>query len=259
MNTPAETVTRSALRRIRARRARCRCARAEIAREIENTSRSRRPWRCGSGVWPLWRRRRCGRTASLRLGAYSKRAGVGCAGARRGPTSMWDNISAVAMARNRRRRAAAVLLAIRCHSAADTGADRGRRSGSPRGDSGYMASTIASKTTESTGWTATMDLQHARMVVVPAAPVALAQGRAPQLWLIPAGQKPISVGMITGDKPTTLVLDPGLVGAAGPHRGACGFGRAAGRVAHGSADRPGHRQGGDHRRSRVSPAGVVRA
>ncbi|GAB2546627.1 anti-sigma factor [Rhodanobacter koreensis] len=79
----------------------------------------------------------------------------------------------------------------------------------------YMASTIQ-QDNGSTGWTATMDLQHARMVVVPATPMAFAQGRAPELWLIPAGGKPISVGMIARDKPTTLALDPALLARLGP-------------------------------------------
>ena len=57
---------------------------------------------------------------------------------------------------------------------------------------------------------------RARMVVVPATPVAFAQGRAPELWLIPAGGKPISVGMIARDKPTTLALDPALLARLGP-------------------------------------------
>jgi anti-sigma-K factor RskA len=80
---------------------------------------------------------------------------------------------------------------------------------------GYMASTIQ-QDNGSTGWTATMDLQHARMVVVPAMPVAFAEGRAPELWLIPAGGKPISVGMIARDKPVTLALDPALLARLGP-------------------------------------------
>jgi hypothetical protein len=42
---------------------------------------------------------------------------------------------------------------------------------------GYMGSTIQ-QDNGVTGWTATMDLQHARMVVVLATPVAFAQGRA---------------------------------------------------------------------------------
>ncbi|MBD8873718.1 anti-sigma factor [Rhodanobacter sp. DHB23] len=79
----------------------------------------------------------------------------------------------------------------------------------------YMASTIK-QDNGTTGWTATMDLQHARMVVVPAAPATLAQGRAPELWLIPAGQKPIAVGMISRDQPTTLTLAPALLAQLGP-------------------------------------------
>jgi anti-sigma-K factor RskA len=80
---------------------------------------------------------------------------------------------------------------------------------------GYMVS-IIQQDNGVTGWTATMDLQNARMVVVPATPAAFAQGRAPELWLIPSGQKPISVGMILPDKPTTLVLDPALLSRLGP-------------------------------------------
>lgn len=80
---------------------------------------------------------------------------------------------------------------------------------------GYMASTIQ-QDNGTTGWTATMDLQHARMVVVPATPVAFEQGRAPELWLIPAGEKPISIGMIARDKPTTIALDPVVLARLGP-------------------------------------------
>jgi anti-sigma-K factor RskA len=80
---------------------------------------------------------------------------------------------------------------------------------------GYMVSSIQ-QDNGVTGWTATMDLRNARMVVVPATPAALAPCRAPELWLIPAGQKPISVGMILPDKPTTLALDPVLLSRLGP-------------------------------------------
>jgi anti-sigma-K factor RskA len=80
---------------------------------------------------------------------------------------------------------------------------------------GYMVSNIQ-QDNGVTGWTATMDLQNARMVVVPASPTAFEQGRAPELWLIPAGQKPISVGMIMPDKPTTLALDAALLSRLGP-------------------------------------------
>lgn len=86
---------------------------------------------------------------------------------------------------------------------------------SPSAPLTYMASTIT-QTDGQVGWTATMDLQHARMVVVPAKPQALPSGRAPELWLIPAGQKPIAVGMLATDAATTIQLDKALVAHLGP-------------------------------------------
>lgn len=79
----------------------------------------------------------------------------------------------------------------------------------------YMASTITQANGQ-VGWTATVDLQHARMIVVPATPQSLPVGRAPELWLIPAGQKPIAVGMIASDAPTAIKLDPALLARLGP-------------------------------------------
>ncbi|MEO7149763.1 MAG: anti-sigma factor [Rhodanobacteraceae bacterium] len=61
------------------------------------------------------------------------------------------------------------------------------------------------------GWTVTMDPAHARLVVVPAAPNAIAAGRAPELWLIPKGGKPIAVGVFAPDKATSLSLRPDLL------------------------------------------------
>ena len=81
-------------------------------------------------------------------------------------------------------------------------------------NAGYMAATIR-QDNGSTGWTATMDPQRGRMVVVPGTPVRFEPGKAPELWLIPAGGKPISVGMIALDKPTTLTLDPALLAKLG--------------------------------------------
>lgn len=78
----------------------------------------------------------------------------------------------------------------------------------------YMAATIQ-QDNGSTGWTATMDPQRGRIVVVPGTPLAFAPGKAPELWLIPAGGKPISVGMIALDKPTTLTLGPALLANLG--------------------------------------------
>jgi anti-sigma-K factor RskA len=80
---------------------------------------------------------------------------------------------------------------------------------------GYMVASI-NQDNGVTGWTATMDLEHARIIVVPATPAAIEPGRAPELWLIPAGQKPISVGLIALDKPITLALSPALLSQLGP-------------------------------------------
>lgn len=79
----------------------------------------------------------------------------------------------------------------------------------------YMASAITQNDGQ-VGWTATMDLQHARMIVVPARPQAIPAGRAAELWLIPAGQKPIAVAVIAANAPTTIALTPALVASLGP-------------------------------------------
>jgi anti-sigma-K factor RskA len=80
---------------------------------------------------------------------------------------------------------------------------------------GYMVSSIQ-QDNGVTGWIATMDLTNSRIIVVPASPAAFANGRAPELWLLPPGQKPIAVGMITPDKPTTITLDRALLAQLGP-------------------------------------------
>jgi len=79
----------------------------------------------------------------------------------------------------------------------------------------YMASTITEQAGR-VGWTATMDIAHARMVVVPAAPEPLSVGRAPELWLIPKGRRPIAVGMISTAAPVAIHLTAALVAQLGP-------------------------------------------
>jgi len=79
----------------------------------------------------------------------------------------------------------------------------------------YMASSL-SQSDGRVSWTATMDLRNARMVVVPTKPQGLPADRAPELWLIPAGHKPIAVGMIAASGPTTIALSPALVAQLGP-------------------------------------------
>ncbi|MBU6249221.1 MAG: anti-sigma factor [Xanthomonadaceae bacterium] len=79
----------------------------------------------------------------------------------------------------------------------------------------YLASTLAQGDGQ-VGWTATVDLNHQRVVIVPTRPQAIARDHAPELWLIPAGHRPIAVGMIGGDAPVTLPLDRQLLAGFGP-------------------------------------------
>jgi len=80
----------------------------------------------------------------------------------------------------------------------------------PNVNAHYMVSSIQ-QDNGITGWTAAMDIQHAQMVVVPATPAAIAGDRSPELWLIPPGGKPIALGVIARDKPTTVKLRPDLL------------------------------------------------
>lgn len=70
---------------------------------------------------------------------------------------------------------------------------------------GYLVARIA-QDNGVTGWTATTDLDRRRMVVVPATPVTVAADRSTELWLIPPGHKPVALGLIAGDKATTVTL-----------------------------------------------------
>jgi anti-sigma-K factor RskA len=89
-----------------------------------------------------------------------------------------------------------------------------RQATTPAGHTGYMAATIE-QDNGTAGWTATMDLQHARMIVVPATPVAFVPGRAAELWLVPPGGKPLSLGVIARDRPTSIALRPDLLAHLG--------------------------------------------
>ena len=79
----------------------------------------------------------------------------------------------------------------------------------------YMASTIT-ETDGRVGWTATMDIGKARMIVVPASPQFVGAGHAPELWLIPHGGKPIAVGVISATVPVAIKLGPQLLARLGP-------------------------------------------
>jgi anti-sigma-K factor RskA len=66
------------------------------------------------------------------------------------------------------------------------------------------------------GWTATMDIDRAELLVVPASPQAVAADRDTELWLIPAGGKPIPVGVFAPGDPKRFHLDKDLLDRLGP-------------------------------------------
>ncbi|WP_322048806.1 anti-sigma factor domain-containing protein [Paraburkholderia sp. J67] len=69
----------------------------------------------------------------------------------------------------------------------------------------YMVATIA-RPDGVAHWTATVDLRRRDIVVVPAVKPTIAANRATELWLIPPGEKPVSLGVFPADAPATLAL-----------------------------------------------------
>ncbi|WDD93042.1 anti-sigma factor [Burkholderia sp. FERM BP-3421] len=74
----------------------------------------------------------------------------------------------------------------------------------------YLVATIA-RQDGIAHWTATVDLQRASLVVVPAVPPRIAAKRVTELWLIPPNAQPIPLGVFAADAPATLALPPAVV------------------------------------------------
>lgn len=66
------------------------------------------------------------------------------------------------------------------------------------------------------GWTATVDAQHAQIVVVPPRDLAIAANQSTQMWLIPPGAKPISLGVIDTQRPTLVHVAQAQLQGVGP-------------------------------------------
>lgn len=71
-----------------------------------------------------------------------------------------------------------------------------------------MVSTLA-QDDGSTGYVATMDTRSGRMAIMPMQPVRQ-DGRVPELWIIPKGGKPVSMGVMDPQHPVEHVLPEGL-------------------------------------------------
>ncbi|HDR9037233.1 TPA: anti-sigma factor [Burkholderia vietnamiensis] len=78
----------------------------------------------------------------------------------------------------------------------------------------YMAATLARQDGVA-DWTATVDLQRATMVVVPANTPAIAADRSTELWLIPPNAKPISLGVFAPNAPASMTLPDAIVAQLG--------------------------------------------
>jgi len=74
----------------------------------------------------------------------------------------------------------------------------------------YMVATIARKDGVA-HWTATLDMQSARMVVVPAVLLSMPRDRTTELWLIPPNAKPIPLAVFASDHPATMMLPPEIM------------------------------------------------
>lgn len=62
------------------------------------------------------------------------------------------------------------------------------------------------------GWLASVDAVAGKVLMVPVPAQADAQGRAAELWLIPAGQAPRSLGLVSNDRAHTVSVPASLRG-----------------------------------------------
>jgi anti-sigma-K factor RskA len=82
--------------------------------------------------------------------------------------------------------------------------------------SNYMVATIA-RPDGVAHWTATVDLQHANLVVVPADKPVIAANRSTELWLIPPHAKPIPLGVFAANQPASVSLRPDILAQVDAH------------------------------------------
>ncbi|SFK30284.1 anti-sigma factor [Lysobacter sp. cf310] len=68
----------------------------------------------------------------------------------------------------------------------------------------------------SPGWLASLDIKQGKVLMVPVPAPADAQGRVPELWLIPAGEAPRSLGLVSIDKAHTVAVPKDLLRALKP-------------------------------------------
>jgi len=63
----------------------------------------------------------------------------------------------------------------------------------------------------STGWIASIDITHAKLLMVPVPSPADASGRVDELWIIGAGKAPVSLGFVSNEKAHSIALPANLL------------------------------------------------
>lgn len=66
--------------------------------------------------------------------------------------------------------------------------------------------TVLARDDGTPGWIATIDVATGKVLMVPVPSPADGEGRVNELWLIPDGQAPLSLGMVSNDKAHTVVM-----------------------------------------------------
>jgi len=62
----------------------------------------------------------------------------------------------------------------------------------------------------STGWIASIDLARGKLLMVPVPRSLADDGRVDELWIIPAGKSPLSLGFVSNEKAHTIAVPIGL-------------------------------------------------
>jgi anti-sigma-K factor RskA len=62
----------------------------------------------------------------------------------------------------------------------------------------------------STGWIASVDPSHGKVLMVPVPAPDYASGRVHEMWIIPAGNAPLSLGFVSGEKAHTIAVPEAL-------------------------------------------------
>lgn len=70
--------------------------------------------------------------------------------------------------------------------------------------------TVLARDDGSTGWIASLDARSGRLVIVPVPSALDSSGRVNELWIIPAGGAPLSLGMVSHDKTHSIAVPEAL-------------------------------------------------